>query len=181
MVLGVSPVWTALAGGIAWGLLAWALPISFFLGVCLFLAAAGVLLSVIDLRVMRLPDPIVLVCFAVTAALLTLQAWSAADWGSYLRAWLGGLACFGAYLVFGLLPGTPMGLGDIKLAGVLGLTLGYLGWPAVIAGLLLPFLVNGPFAMVALVRRGRKAESPFGPALLTGWLTAVVVLSSSIS
>jgi leader peptidase (prepilin peptidase)/N-methyltransferase len=73
-----------------------------------------------------------------------------------------------------------MGLGDIKLAGVLGLTLGYLGWPAVILGLVVPFLVNGPFAVAALVRHGRKAVSPFGPALLSGWLCTVILLSSSI-
>jgi leader peptidase (prepilin peptidase) / N-methyltransferase len=181
VVLSVSPVWTALAGAIAYGLLAWAWPISFFLVACLFLAAAGVLLSVVDLRVLRLPDPIVLVCLVATAALLAAQAWSTDDWGAYLRAVLGGMACFLAYFLFGLLPGTPMGFGDIKLAGVLGLTLGYLGWPAVIAGLVLPFLINGPFALVALVRRGRKAESPFGPALLSGWLITIALLSTSMS
>jgi leader peptidase (prepilin peptidase) / N-methyltransferase len=121
------------------------------------------------------------VCLVTTAALLAAQAWSTDAWGAYLRAVLGGVACFLAYLLFGLLPGAPMGFGDIKLAGVLGLTLGYLGWPAVIAGLVLPFLINGPFALVALVRRGRKAESPFGPALLSGWLITISILSTSMS
>lgn len=180
-VLGVNPLWTALAGALAWGLLAGALPISFFLGACLLLASAGVLLAVIDLRVMRLPDPIVLACFVATGVLLALQALSTSSWSSYGRAWLGGAVAFGAYFLFALLPGAPMGLGDVKLAGVLGLTLGYLGWPAVIVGLILPFLINGPFALVALVRRGRKAVSPFGPALLSGWLITTAFLSSSIS
>lgn len=173
-------MWTALAGATAWGLLGWALPLSFFLGACLFLAAAGVLLAAIDLKVLRLPDPIVAVCAAVTLVLLAAQAVADGTGTFFWRALLGGAVSFAAYLLFGLLPGAPMGLGDVKLAGVLGLTLGYAGWPAVAAGLLLPFLVNGPFAVVALVRRGRKAVSPFGPALLTGWLIAVVVLSPSI-
>jgi leader peptidase (prepilin peptidase)/N-methyltransferase len=181
VALSVNPVWTALAGAIAYGLLARALPVSFYLVACLFLATAGVLLATIDMRVLRLPDPIVLVCLVTTAALLAAQAWSTDAWGAYLRAVLGGVACFLAYLLFGLLPGAPMGFGDIKLAGVLGLTLGYLGWPAVIAGLVLPFLINGPFALVALVRRGRKAESPFGPALLSGWLITISILSTSMS
>jgi leader peptidase (prepilin peptidase)/N-methyltransferase len=169
-----------LAGATAWGLLAWALPVSFFLGACLFLASAGVLLAVIDLKVLRLPDPIVLVCFAVTLALLAAQAGSDGTFRYFWRAVLGGLVCFAAYLLFGLLPGAPMGLGDVKLAGVLGLTLGYAGWPAVVIGLLLPFLVNGPFAVIALARRGRKAVSPFGPALLAGWLITITVLPPSM-
>jgi leader peptidase (prepilin peptidase) / N-methyltransferase len=178
--VGASPVWTALAGAIAWGLLAWAVPVSYFLAACLFLATAGVLLSVIDLKVLRLPNPIVLVCLAVTLVLLAAQALVSGDWSSYWRALLGGAAGFGAYFLFALLPGAPMGFGDVKLAGVLALTLGYLGWPAVIVGLILPFLVNGPFAVVALARRGRKAVSPFGPALLAGWLIATVILFTSI-
>ena len=83
-----------MAGAVAWGLLAWALPVSYFLGACLVLAAAGVLLAVIDLRVLRLPDPIVLACFVVTGVLLALQALSTSGWSSYGRAWLGGAAAF---------------------------------------------------------------------------------------
>lgn len=181
MALGVSPLWTALAGAAAWGLLAWALPLSFFLGAGLFLATAGVLLAVIDLKVLRLPDPIVLVCLLATIVALAAQAYADNTWPFFWRALLGGLVCFVAYLLFGLLPGAPMGLGDVKLAGVLGLTLGYLGWGAVIVGMILPFLVNGPFAFAALVRRGRKAVSPFGPALLSGWLIVLILLPSSIS
>lgn len=173
-------MWTALAGAISWGLLAWAVPVSFFLASCLFLASAGVLLSVIDLKVLRLPNPIVLVCLGVTLVLLAAQALATGDWSSYWRALLGGAVAFGAYFLFALLPGAPMGFGDVKLAGVLGLTLGFAGWSAVIVGLILPFLVNGPFAVVAFARRGRKAVSPFGPALLAGWLIAIVVLFTSI-
>jgi leader peptidase (prepilin peptidase)/N-methyltransferase len=175
--LAVSPVWPALAGAAAFTLLAWAVPASFLLLACLFLAGLGLLLSVVDLAVQRLPDPLVLIGFAVTVILLTLDALVSGTWSLYGRAWLGGLALLLAYLVFAVLPGAPMGLGDVKLAGVLGLVLGYLGWPAVILGGLLPFLVNGPFAVVALIRRGRKARSPFGPALLIGWLLTVVLVS----
>lgn len=178
--LGVNSVWTALAGATAWGLLAWAWPIGPFLGACLFLATAGVLLVLIDLKVLRLPDPVVLVCFGVTVILLAGQALSDGTWRFFGRALLGGAAAFGLFLLIGLLPGAPMGMGDVKLAGVIGLTLGYLGWPAVVIGMLMPFLVNGPFAVVALIRRGRKAVSPFGPALLAGWLITVVLVSPSV-
>ncbi|NUR71220.1 MAG: prepilin peptidase [Hamadaea sp.] len=173
-VSAVNPVWTALAGATSFALLAWALPVSFFLIACLFMALSGVLLSVVDLKVQRLPDPLVLVTFLGTAALLTLHAAVTGTWPQYARGWLGGGALLLAYLVFAVLPGAPMGLGDVKLAGVLGLVLGYAGWSSVFLGAILPFVVNGPFAVVALIRRGRKARSPFGPALLVAWLIVVV-------
>ncbi|WP_027342880.1 prepilin peptidase [Hamadaea tsunoensis] len=173
--VGVRPVWTALAGGLGAGLLAWALHPSFLLLAALLLSVAGVLLGAIDVRVLRLPDPIVLACFAGTVLLLTAEAAWTGHWSAYARAWLGGAAAFGAYLVFAFLPGAPMGFGDVKLAGVLGLVLGYLGWPTLILGLFLAFLVNGPAAMIALIRRGRGALSAFGPAMLVGALLAIVL------
>jgi len=175
----VHPVWTLLVTALAFAALTWAVPMSFFLLACLFVAAMGVLMSVVDFAVQRLPDPLMLVTFLGTAVLLTLHALVTATWPQYARGWLGGVALLLAYGVFAVLPSGPMGLGDVKLAGVLGLILGYLGWPVLIFGALLPFLVNAPFALVALVRRGRKARSPFGPALLIGWLITVVLAARS--
>ncbi|NUR25690.1 MAG: prepilin peptidase [Catenulispora sp.] len=173
--VGVRPVWTALAGGFGAGLLVWALRPSFLLLAALVLSVAGVLLGAIDVRVLRLPDPIVLGCFAGAVLLLTAEAAWSGHWSAYARAWLGAAAAFAGYLVFALLPGAPMGFGDVKLAGVLGLVLGYLGWPTLILGLFLAFLVNGPASVVALVRRGRGALTPFGPAMLVGALLAIVL------
>ncbi|NUT37966.1 MAG: prepilin peptidase [Hamadaea sp.] len=175
--LMVRPVWTALTGAVAFALLAWTVPRSVLLIACLFLAGLGVLLAVVDLAVQRLPDPVVLAGFAGVVPLLTLHALLTGTWSAYGRAWLGGAALLVAYLVFALLPGAPMGLGDVKLAGVLGLILGYLGWTAVVVGALLPFLLNGPYAVVLFIRKGRKARAPFGPALLAGWLLTVVLIA----
>ena len=65
-----------------------------------------------------------------------------------------------------------LGLGDVKLAGVLALILGFAGWPAVIVGVAAAHLINGPIAVIALLR-GRKAPVAFGPALLAGALIAI--------
>ncbi|MBB5870958.1 prepilin signal peptidase PulO-like enzyme (type II secretory pathway) [Allocatelliglobosispora scoriae] len=75
-----------------------------------------------------------------------------------------------------VLPGASLGFGDVKLGAVIGLLLGYLGWGAVILGLMLPWLVNAPVAVVTIVRHGRKASQPFGPALLAGSFFAIAVL-----
>jgi leader peptidase (prepilin peptidase)/N-methyltransferase len=67
-----------------------------------------------------------------------------------------------------------MGLGDVKLAAVLAFVLGLTGWPAVLLGVLAPYLINGPVAVYLLLSRRatRHTPLPFGPALLTGALLA---------
>jgi leader peptidase (prepilin peptidase)/N-methyltransferase len=62
----------------------------------------------------------------------------------------------------------------VKLAAVLALILGFAGWPAVLVGVLAPHVINGPVAIVLLLRRaGRRTPIPFGPALLAGALIAI--------
>jgi leader peptidase (prepilin peptidase)/N-methyltransferase len=85
------------------------------------------------------------------------------------------VAVLAAYGILASLPGGGLGLGDVKLAAVLGLILGFAGWPAVIAGVVMPHLINGPIALFLLVTRkaDRKRPLPFGPALLAGALLAL--------
>ena len=69
-----------------------------------------------------------------------------------------------------------MGFGDVKLAFVLGLVLGWLGWSELVLGLLGGFLAGAVVgvALIALRHRGRKDHLPFGPFLAFG--TLVVLL-----
>jgi leader peptidase (prepilin peptidase)/N-methyltransferase len=68
-----------------------------------------------------------------------------------------------------------LGLGDVKLAGVLGLVLGWQGWGVVVVGAFLGFLLGG-LAGIGLMLAGRadrRTAIPFGPLLLFGALVAV--------
>jgi leader peptidase (prepilin peptidase) / N-methyltransferase len=155
---------TVLTGAAASTLLAAALGPSPVLPVLLLAAVPGLLLAVIDLRCLRLPDRLV-GALAITSvpplAILRPERLG--------PALLGGAVVLTAYLVIALLPGRGLGLGDVKLAAVLATILGFAGWPAVILGLVVPHLINGPIALVMLLtRRGRPL--PFGPALLAGAL-----------
>jgi leader peptidase (prepilin peptidase)/N-methyltransferase len=69
-----------------------------------------------------------------------------------------------------------MGFGDVKLAGLLGLYLGWLGWGELITGGFLGFLFGGVVGMgLMMVRRaGRKSQIPFGPFMLAGALVAIL-------
>lgn len=84
----------------------------------------------------------------------------------------------GWFLFFLLLNlGGGMGMGDVKLAGVLGLCLGSIGPGQSLVGLALAFLFGGIAGILILVRRvgGRNTRIPFGPFLLAGFWVSVAV------
>lgn len=136
----------------------------------LYFAAVSVVLVVIDIDVKRLPDAIVLPSFGVGAALLGGAGIARGDLVDLAVAAAG---AGGATLFFFLLavarPG-GMGLGDVKLAGVLGLFLGYLGVEQLVVGIAAGFLLGGVFGTVLLLSRrvGRRSALPFGPWMLAG-------------
>jgi leader peptidase (prepilin peptidase)/N-methyltransferase len=142
----------------------------------LYLAAVSVALAMIDLDTHTLPNKILLPVYPVGAVLLTAAALVAGEPSRLLDALIGAAALFGLYLALALISPGGMGLGDVKLAGVLGLYLGWLGWASLIVGAFGAFLLGGLFGIGLLVTRkaGRRSSIPFGPwMLLAAWLGAV--------
>jgi len=167
---------TALAfAGVLWWALqrpgtAWALP------AFLYLAAVSIALAVIDLDTLRLPFGIVAPSYPVAAVLLGLASWAGHDLSSAVRMLIGGAALWGLYRLLHLVYPAGMGYGDVRLAGVLGLYLGWLGWAPLAVGAFLGFLVGGVGGalLLALRRTGLKTAIPYGPYLLGGtWLGVV--------
>lgn len=141
----------------------------------LYLAAISVALAAIDLDVQRLPNVLTLPSYVVGGALLGLSALTAHDGGAMLRAAIGMAALYGGYLLLTVVKPGGMGWGDVKLAGVLGLYLGFLGWRHLVVGAFLAFLLGGvaSVALVVIRRAGRKSRIPFGPFMLAGAVIAV--------
>jgi leader peptidase (prepilin peptidase)/N-methyltransferase len=85
-------------------------------------------------------------------------------------AGLGAVALFGVYLVAALVKPGGMGFGDVKLAGVIGLFLGFLGLPQLLVGAFAAFVLGGLFSLGLLITRkaGRGSGIPFGPWMLAG-------------
>ncbi|WP_026373999.1 prepilin peptidase [Agrococcus lahaulensis] len=139
------------------------------------LAAVGIALAWIDIDTQRLPDAIVLPSYAVVGLLLAAAAAATAEWGSLLRAAAGAGILFGAYFAMAFAYPAGMGLGDVKLAGLLGMALGWLGWGELAVGGFGAFLLGGAFALVlvALGRAGRGSGIPFGPWMLLASTVAV--------
>ena len=161
---------TASASGAVGGLLALLLGPVLLLPVLLLAVPVAAALVEIDLISLRLPDPWVGTLGVILGLPLTIFGTGAT------RSLAAGVLAGVTYLTIALLPGRGLGLGDVKLAAVLGYALGFAGWPAVLTGVfLLPQLLMGPVAVILLLRRraGPRTDLPFGPALLLGALIAV--------
>lgn len=136
----------------------------------LYFAAISITLTLIDLDTRRLPNAIVLPAYVVALLLLAVACVQGADWSSLLRAAIGGAALYAFYFVLRLIRPAGMGGGDVKLAGVVGIYLAWLGWGALIVGAFFAFVLGGVFgiALMAARRAGRKTAIPFGPWMLAG-------------
>lgn len=156
---------------------AWRFGASWELPAFLYLAAISVALAMIDIDVKRLPDAIVLPSYVVAGVLLLAAVLLQGEPRVALSIALAGLALYAFYFVLAFAYPAGMGFGDVKLAGVLGMYLGYLGWGEVVAGTFLGFLVGGLTGalLIVLGRAGRKSKIPFGPYMLVGaWLAVLV-------
>ena len=141
----------------------------------LYLTAVGVALAAIDLDHRRLPNALTLPSYVVLGALLALASAVTGDWWALARAGIGMAAYYGVLFLLAVAVPRGMGFGDVKLAGVLGMGLAWLGWGELVAGFFLGFAYGAlvSIALIALGRAGRKSTVPFGPFLVAGALTAV--------
>ena len=141
----------------------------------LYLAAISIALTLIDLDTRRLPNAIVLPGYLVLGALFTAACLLGAPWEGLLRAAIGSAALFAFYFVLRAVRPGGMGGGDVKLAGVLGAALGWIGWGALVVGAFAAFVLGGAFAIALMVagRAGRRSVIPFGPWMIAGAWTGI--------
>jgi len=139
----------------------------------LYFAAISVALTAIDIDVHRLPNAIVLPSYVVGAVLLAAAALLGGDPVQLARAAAGAGILVVLYFVLAIIKPGGMGMGDVKLAGVLGLFLGSIGWGALAVGAMGAFVLGGIFGVVLILARraGRGSGIPFGPWMFAGaWL-----------
>jgi leader peptidase (prepilin peptidase) / N-methyltransferase len=133
------------------------------------LAATLIVVAVVDIQRRIVPNPIVL-----AAAVYAVVAGAVVDPGGLPEQLAAGAGAFVAFLLVALAYPAGMGMGDVKLAGVMGLYLGVDVLPA----LLVAFL-SGSVVGVAVMARGgidkRKTGLPFAPFLAFGGLVALLV------
>jgi len=141
----------------------------------LFLAAAGLVLALIDLDVRRLPGSVVVPSYVVAVLLLMPAGAASGDWQPAVRALVGLAALTGVYFTLAIAFPTSVSMSDVQLAGLLGLYLGWLSWTALaigaIGGLVLGTL--GRLAFGAL--RQHQLAFATGPCLVVATGTALFI------
>lgn len=149
----------------------------------LYLAAVGVALALIDLDLQRLPDVLTLPSYVVGLVLLGIASGVHHDGWSLIRALIGMAVLFGFYFTVAVIAPRGMGFGDVKLAGVIGLYLAWLGWGQLAVGAFAAFAVGAlvGIGLILFAGGGRKTKVPFGPFMLVGALIGIVAGASLAS
>lgn len=172
--------WVAAAAvPVLWVTLAWRLQeindVGARLAPVLFLVVVGVMLSVIDVDVHRLPEGLTLPAAGAQLGLVTVTAGVTGRWTDLAWSAACGVGSWVVYLLLALTPGGGMGLGDGTFGALVGLTVGSLHPLAAIVAVIAAFATAAAWALVGLLTRrlARSTELPFGPFIFLGAIIAI--------
>lgn len=172
-VPGLAPR-CALAGAVIGALVGIALGWTWALLFWLPLVPVGVALAYVDHRTRLLPTKVIAPTYVVLVPVVLVAAALAQDLDALKGAGLGWLVAGGLFwLLWRFTPG--MGYGDVRLSGILGIALGYLGWAELLVGIYAGFLLGAVgWIPLRLLRITRDRNFPFGPFMLVGAVVGVV-------
>ena len=170
--VGIGLVGAAVEGAVCWRF-GWspALPAFCFIG------AVGTAASVVDVRTRRIPSRLLVPSYPIGAALLFIASAAGSSWWSLARGAIAMSVVAGCYLLLALTFVGQFGMADVRIGGLLGLYLGWLGWPVVLTGTLSAWLLAALFVgwRRSAGRADRVAPVPMGPFLVTGALIAILL------
>lgn len=132
---------------------------------------AGLLaLGLIDLEQMKLPRQIVYVSLILTSALLTLASWATHDWHRLVVGAIAGAAWFVLFFLLNFASPRLLGFGDVRLAPLLGLGLGWLAVGDVVIAFFLSNLLGAiiGLSLIAAGKIRRDQPIPYGVFLALG-------------
>ena len=138
--------------------------------------AFGIPLALVDIFRHRLPNILVASMTFMFLVVMVPAASTAEDWPRLTTAMGIGFGAFILYALAGM--AGLMGFGDVKLAGALGLWLGWYGMDVVVIGMLAAFVLALPQSLVLSVRSRRgvpKKRVAFGPYMIVGAMLAVLL------
>jgi leader peptidase (prepilin peptidase) / N-methyltransferase len=165
----------AVASGVSAGLVGLAVGWRWPLLPLLVLVPVGVALAVVDWRTRLLPTRVIVPTYAVVGVLAIVAAGLGDDWASLVRALWGLVLARGTFWLLWLVYPRGMGFGDVRLAGVLGIALGLLGWGELTLGVYAGFVIGGVSGLaLSAVRVVDRRAYPFGPFMLLGALLGVL-------
>ena len=152
-LVGVGLGWT-------WALLVW-LP----------LVPVAIALAVIDWRTRLLPTWLIARTYVGVVVLALVATLATQDWQDLVRAAIGWAGAGLLYFVLWYVYPRGLGYGDVRLSGILGIVLGYVGTSELVVGVYAGFLLGGVGgALLSMLRIVHRKNVPFGPFMLVGAL-----------
>jgi len=132
-------------------------------------------IAVIDFEQLRVPNRLVATAAVAMYPLLALASASSVSGTSLGRAIAGSFALLLLYLALHLIAPSSLGMGDVKLAFVIGGHLAFLGWDSVYDGTLAAFasMAVVGLALILFGRANRRTGLPFAPFMIFGALVAI--------
>lgn len=134
-------------------------------------------LVAVDIRTHRLPNRIVLPTLAALIVLGVVDAITVGQSAPLIRAVSGLLILGGFYATLRLLSRDGMGGGDVKLAAVIGLVLGWHSWQALAVGAASAFVLGAVFSLSLMMLRRADGSTriAFGPWMIIGALLGILM------
>ena len=170
--LGTGCALAAAAGSVV---VAWHLGSAAVLAAWVYLSVVGVLLGLVDWRTRLLPTAVIAPSYAVVAAILAVASGVDGSWDNAVRAGLGWLAAGGFFFALWLVHPRGIGYGDVRLSGLLGMALAWLGWAELVVGIYAGFCLGAAGgALLSLLRLVDRRGYPFGPFMLLGALVGLL-------
>ncbi len=160
----------------------WSIGWSWRLVPALALLPGAVVISAIDVRTLIVPTRVVwpTFLFVVLWSIAATLAIGQPEW--LLVSFIGLVSLAGPLFALWFILPSGMGFGDVRLAVLLGWTVGFYAGTTPIAGVILAIVTLFVASIVGLVlgilvlgARGRKAKVPFGPALVAAALTCIAM------
>ncbi|CAN5407712.1 A24 family peptidase [soil metagenome] len=156
---------TGVLSGIVGGRLGWTPALVFLL----YLVPVGVALALIDWRTRYLPSRLILPSYAVVGGLVVVASSVGRNWPELLSAAIGCAATFVMFFVLWFVAPRAMAFGDVRLSGLLGLALGWLGYGQLVIGIFSAFLLmSAGGVLLAVTKVFHSKHVPFGPFLVGG-------------
>jgi leader peptidase (prepilin peptidase) / N-methyltransferase len=135
----------------------------------------SVVLSIIDFRELRLPNKYVYPAYPIVILGFILPAAISNEWDAFGASMVCGLVGLAVFMLMHVVYPSGLGMGDVKLAGIIGMIAGWVSWSTAVVALMLAFFLSAivSIALIATRKATMKSALPFGPFMLGGAILAV--------
>ncbi len=175
-------VWCAVVAGLVAAVMGTSRGLEPDLPVWIYLSVVGVMLGYVDWCTRLLPVRLVAPSYGVVGGLLLVAYAVDQDTDRLVRALIAWVAVFALYFLLWFIYPRGLGYGDVRLSGVLGMALGWLGWPAVVVGTYAGFLLGAVGGgLLVLLKVVDRRGYPFGPFMLVGAVLGVLAAGNDLA